>query len=147
MEDDPTDDKDFFSVEADEIAIPTDYPQNNTSNEDKIQDASGATSSVSETPVSADFSNVSKTKDDPPVSESLHDSSLHFRDDNSIHSQRNGQNKMQGDNQEDLNNTKGDGVMYKKSRGFSYYPLLHYKPLTKHSITNTLDYTLMITEC
>ena len=73
-----------------------------------------------------DFSNGSKTKD-----ESLHDSSLNSRDDNSIQSQkeRNGQKKMQDDNQEDpvdLDDTKGNGVMH-KSRGHSYYPLLHYK--------------------
>ena len=65
------------------------------------QDASGAASFVSETPSSADFSNGSKTKDDPPVSESLHGSSLHSRDDNNIHlqKQRNGQKNMQDDNQ------------------------------------------------
>ena len=74
---------------------------------------------------------VSKTKDDPPVAESLHESSLNSRDDNNIHSQRNGQKKMQDDNQKDLNDIRGDGdgdgVMYEKSRGYSYYPLLQYK--------------------
>ena len=54
IENDSTDDEDFFSIEADEITIPTDDPQNNTSNEDKMLDASGSASSVSETP-SADF--------------------------------------------------------------------------------------------
>ena len=49
MEDDPTDDEDFFSVEADEVTNPADEAQNNTCIVDKRQDASGAASSVSET--------------------------------------------------------------------------------------------------
>ena len=65
-EDDPTDDEDFFSVDADEITIPADDPQYNTCIVDKIQDASGAASSVSEIPSSANFSDGSQTKDDPP---------------------------------------------------------------------------------
>ena len=34
---------------------------------------------------------------------------------------------IDSDEEEELDDTKGDGVMYKKSKGFAYYPLLHYK--------------------
>ena len=106
-EDDPTDHEDFFSVEADEITIPADNPQYNTCIVDKIQDVSGAASSVSEIP-SAKFSDGSQTKDDPPVSEYLGDSSMHSRDNNNIQSQRqkDGQKKMT-DSDEELDDTQG----------------------------------------
>ena len=94
---------------------------------DKIQDASGAASSVSEIPSSANFYDSSQTKDAPPVLESSHDSSLHSRDNNNIQSQKqkNGQKRMTDSDEEELNDTKGDSVMYKKSKGFAYCPLLH----------------------
>ena len=90
MEDDPTDDEDFSSVDADdpiattsfgdELDISADDPQYNTCIVDKNQDTSGAASSVSETLSSTDFSDGSKTKEDPKESISPCDSSLHFRD-------------------------------------------------------------------
>ena len=111
---------------------------------DKIQDASGAASSVSEIPSSANFSDGSQTKDDPPVSESPCDSSLHSRDNNNMQSQehKNGQKKMTDSDKEELDDTKGDGVIYKKGKGFAYYPLLHYKKTwTRLSITNITQRT------
>ena len=89
--------------------IPADDPQYNTCIVDKRPEASGATSSVSGTPSSAD----SKTKDDPP----------------------NEQNRMidtSDTNEED----PMDGVMDKKSKGYSYYPLLHYEK----NLDNTFYY-------
>ena len=72
MEDDPTDDEDFFSVEADdpivtpafgdEFDILADDPQYNICSLNKNQDPSGSDSSVSETPSSTDFLMVPKQR-------------------------------------------------------------------------------------
>ena len=101
MEDDPTGNEDFFSVEADKITTPADNPQNNTSNED------------------------------PDHAETQHYSSLHSRDNNKISQKKKNEQEIMNDHNEedpmDFNDTKGDGVMYNKSRGYSYYPLLFYK--------------------
>ena len=83
---------------VDELAIPTDDPQYNTCEYDKMQDAPGA---VSENDLlsSADLSG-NKAIADPEVSVFLCDSSLHSRDTNTIHSkdQRNEQKKKNGNN-------------------------------------------------
>ena len=101
MEDDPTNDEDFFIVEADEITTAADSPQNNTSNED------------------------------PDHAETQQYPSLHSRDNNKIsQKEKNEQEKMNDHNEEDpmdFDDNKGDGVMYKKSKGYSYYPLIFYK--------------------
>ena len=79
IEDDVTDDEDFLSAEADdtingptsddELAIPTDDPQYNTCEQDKMQDASGA---ASENDITySDFSAGYKAIFCPQVSESL----------------------------------------------------------------------------
>ena len=127
----------------DELAIPTDDPQYNTCEQDKIQDTSGA-ASENDITSSADLSDGYKAIDDPQVSESLHDSSLHSRDTNTIHSenQRNGQKKMSGDNHNEespmdlgddsnkTNENKGNGKTEKKSRGYYYNPLVYHTSVT-----------------
>ena len=81
----------------DELAIPTDDAQYNTSEYDKMNEASGV---VLENDItsSADLSDHYKAIVDPQVSESLHDLSLHSRDTNSRHSKnhRNEQKKKNG---------------------------------------------------
>ena len=81
IEDDTTDDEEFFSAEADsmnepalddELAIPTDDPQFNTCEQDKMSDASGA---ASENDITSDLSASYKAIFCPQVSESLQDSS------------------------------------------------------------------------
>ena len=141
MEDDPTDGEDFFSVKTDEaivtpllgddITISPDDPQYNTCNVDKIQDPSGAASSVGEKPSSAEFLNGSKTSHDPQESILPCDLSLHSRDTNIIKTQKqkNEQKEMDDGKEVPMNSdeTKGDGVMYRKSSGYYYNPFLYYK--------------------
>ena len=94
IEDDVTDDEDFFSAEADdsmfahikddELTIPADNPQYNTCEFDKMKDAAPYASENDIT--SADHSAGYKVIADPQVSGSLHGLSLHSKDTNTIHS-------------------------------------------------------------
>ena len=115
---------------GDELIIPADDPQYSTFIVDRINDPSGTASSVGETPSSAIFSDGSKAKEDPQESVSSHDSSMHSRDTNNIYSQKwkNGQKKINDDKDpKNLDESKGDGVKYKKSRSYFYNLLLYYK--------------------
>ena len=147
IEDDVTDEEEFFSAEIDdsiiihttddELTIPADDPQYSTCIVDKLKNASGAASENDIT--SADLSAGYKAIADPQESDSPSEPSLHSRDTNIIHSknQRNEQKKKNGNNKNGASSmdlgvdsnkkeeSKTEGKP-KKSRGHYYNPWCTY---------------------